>query len=56
MEQTFLVDGPVTTGLISKHINALGKRDDIGGHTIFAGQVRGDTIDNKKVKAIERNI
>lgn len=53
MEQIFLVDGPVTTGLISGHINALGKRDDTGGHSIFLGQVRGDIKDNKRVKAIE---
>lgn len=53
MEQSFLVNGPVTTGLISEHINALGKRDDTGGHAIFLGQVRSDKIDNKKVKAIE---
>lgn len=53
MNHTFLVDGPVTTVLISEHINALSKRDDTGGHSIFLGQVRSDIIDNRKVKSIE---
>ena len=53
MKQEFLVNGPVTAGLISEYISALGERDDTGGHSIFLGQVRGDIMENKKVVAIE---
>jgi len=48
-----LINGPVTQCLITLLIEQMGERTDIGGHSLFLGQVRTDEIDGKKVKAIE---
>lgn len=53
MEQKYLVEGPVSPSLIASYISGLGTYDDAGGHSIFIGQVRADTIDGRKVKGIE---
>jgi len=53
MKYQDLVEGPVTSKIISSYLNKLGERTDTGGHSIFMGQVRDDIVKNKKVKAIE---
>lgn len=49
----YLIEGPVTAGLIASEIENLGKRKDTGGHSIFLGQVRDDLSGSRRVKAIE---
>lgn len=49
----YIVKGPVTSEMISTVVSALGDRKDCGGHSIFLGQVRDDTVDGKRVAAIE---
>ena len=53
MEANYLIEGPVTQSLITQLMVKMGERNDIGGHSIFLGQVRADEIDGKRVKAIE---
>jgi molybdopterin synthase catalytic subunit len=48
-----LVDGPVTTSVISEIIAKGGNNYDSGAHSLFLGQVRRDLIEGKFVKAIE---
>jgi molybdopterin synthase catalytic subunit len=49
----FLINGPVTAGVIASRIAGLEGRRNSGGHSIFLGQVRGDIIDGREVIAID---
>ncbi len=51
--QMYLNDGPVRISDISGIIAKNSEMSDIGGHSLFIGQVRADIIDNKRVRAIE---
>jgi molybdopterin synthase catalytic subunit len=53
MGTKYLIDGPVTASVISKLIGELSLRRDVGGHSVFLGQVRADKINGKTVRAIE---
>lgn len=53
MSRTYLVDGPIHADLIGKYIGLLSLSREVGGHSIFIGQVREDLVDDLKVKAIE---
>jgi molybdopterin synthase catalytic subunit len=53
MEPNCLIDGPITLLVISRFMEKLGERTDIGGHSIFLGQVRADCVNSKQVKAID---
>jgi molybdopterin synthase catalytic subunit len=53
MEATYLTEGPVSPEIILKYIEKMNARTDAGGHSIFLGQVRADTVNGKTVKAIE---
>ncbi len=53
MSKKYLITGPVTPEIISSLIGTIGERTESGGHSVFFGQVRADTIGMKKVKAIE---
>jgi molybdopterin synthase catalytic subunit len=48
-----LIDGPVTTSVISATIAKSGENHDSGAHSLFLGQVRRDQIEGKYVRAIE---
>lgn len=48
-----LIQGPVTTSVISEAVAKGGENNDYGAHSLFLGQVRRDLIDGKYVKAIE---
>jgi len=48
-----LIDGPVTTSVISEVIAKGGENYDTEAHSLFLGQVREDQIEGKKVKAID---
>lgn len=51
--KNIFVQGPVSANFIADAIQKHSTRTDIGGHSIFLGQVRADMIDNKKVAAID---
>jgi molybdopterin synthase catalytic subunit len=46
-------NGPITPDFIGKNIQNHSTKKGIGGHSIFLGQVRADTIDGRQVAAIE---
>jgi len=48
-----LIQGPVTTSVISAAVAKGGENHDSGAHSLFLGQVRRDLIDGRYVKAIE---
>ena len=45
--------GPITASFIADSIQQHSSKTAIGGHSIFLGQVRADTIGGKEVTAIE---
>ena len=51
--KNIFIDGPVTADFIGKSIQNHSSKKDIGGHSIFLGQVRADKIDGRQVAAIE---
>ncbi len=48
-----LVDGPISPAFIAESIAKHSTKKNIGGHSIFLGQVRNDRMDNKEVLAID---
>ena len=46
-------EGAIAPSFIADSIAKHSSKTDIGGHSIFLGQVRADVIDEKKVAAIE---
>ncbi len=53
MSENALINGPITRDLISAELLLLADKTNLGGHSIFLGQVRGDIREGKKVIAIE---
>ena len=51
--KNIFVQGTIAASFVGDSIQKHSTRTDIGGHSIFLGQVRADTINDKKVKAIE---
>lgn len=51
--KNIFVHGPITTEFIAESIQKHSTKTEIGGHSIFLGQVRADIIDEKKVAFIE---
>lgn len=51
--KNIFVQGPIAASFIGDSIQKHNTKTEIGGHSIFLGQVRADTIDEKKVSAIE---
>jgi molybdopterin synthase catalytic subunit len=51
--KNIFVEGAISPAFIGEKIAAHQSKTGIGGHSIFLGQVRADTIENKKVVAIE---
>lgn len=47
------IEGPIPTAFIADAIQKHSQKTEIGGHSIFLGQVRNDTIEHHKVAAIE---
>jgi molybdopterin synthase catalytic subunit len=45
--------GPIAASFIAESIQKHDTKTNIGGHSIFLGQVRADEIDGKQVTAIE---
>jgi len=53
MSENILISGPITPEIISSLVSRLADNTELGGHSIFLGQVRSDMKGVKKVKAIE---
>lgn len=51
--KNIFVGGAISASFIAEKIQAHQDKLNIGGHSIFLGQVRADEIDNKTVTAIE---
>jgi molybdopterin synthase catalytic subunit len=51
--KNIFINGPVTADFIGKSIQNHSSKKDIGGHSIFLGQVRADKIDGQEVAGIE---
>ncbi len=51
--KNIFVQGPIASSFIGDSIQKHSSKTEIGGHSIFLGQVRADMIDGKKVSAIE---
>ncbi|MDP4285368.1 MAG: molybdenum cofactor biosynthesis protein MoaE [Bacteroidota bacterium] len=51
--KNIFVRGPVAASFIGASIQKHNTKTEIGGHSIFLGQVRADVIEEKKVVAIE---
>jgi molybdopterin synthase catalytic subunit len=51
--KNIFVQGPISAAFIAESIQQHNTKTEIGGHSIFLGQVRVDEVDNKKVRAIE---
>lgn len=53
MVKNYLIEGPVTAEVVANLMVKISERTDIGGHSIFLGQVRADGVNDKTVRAIE---
>jgi len=51
--RNIFVQGAINPSFIADSIQKHNTRTEIGGHSIFLGQVRADIIDEKKILAIE---
>jgi molybdopterin synthase catalytic subunit len=51
--KNIFVQGAITASFISDSIGKHSSKTEIGGHSIFFGQVRAESIDDKKVASIE---
>ncbi len=51
--RNIFVEGPIPSSFIGDSIQKHSSKKEIGGHSIFLGQVRADIIDGKLVEAID---
>ena len=51
--KNIFVHGPIASSFIADSIQKHSSKTDIGGHSIFLGQVRADKIEGKEVASIE---
>ncbi|MEP6748259.1 MAG: molybdenum cofactor biosynthesis protein MoaE [Bacteroidota bacterium] len=51
--KNIFVNGPIDASFIGDSIAKHRSKTEIGGHSIFLGQVRADIIEGKKVQAID---
>ena len=51
--KNIFVTGPIDPAFIADSIGRHSSKANIGGHSIFLGQVRNDIIDNKEVTAVD---
>lgn len=53
MIKSIFIAGAIPPSLIAESITKHSSKTDIGGHSIFLGQVRADSVDQHTVQAIE---
>jgi molybdopterin synthase catalytic subunit len=51
--RNIFVQGPIDPGFIGESIGKHRTKTEIGGHSIFLGQVRADSLEGKTIAAIE---
>jgi molybdopterin synthase catalytic subunit len=51
--KNIFVQGPIQASFVGESIAKHSTKTNIGGHSIFLGQIRADVIDEKVVKAID---
>lgn len=51
--KNIFVQGPIAAAFIGESIQSHSSKKNIGGHSIFLGQVRADPVEGKTVAAIE---
>ena len=51
--KNIFIQGPIAANFIGDSIQKHKTKTEIGGHSIFLGQVRADIIDDKRIIAIE---
>ncbi len=51
--KNIFVQGAISSSFIAESIQKHSSKTEIGGHSIFLGQVRADSIEGKKVAAID---
>lgn len=51
--KNIFVEGAISPAFIAERIGEHSNKKDIGGHSIFLGQVRADEVEGKKINAIE---
>lgn len=51
--KNIFVQGSIATSFIAESVQKHSSKTNIGGHSIFLGQVRADKIDGKEVASIE---
>jgi len=56
MAKHFFIEGAIKSKMIADSITSHSTKINIGAHDVFLGQVRGDLIDGKLVKAIEYTV
>lgn len=52
-KKNVFIEGAISPAFIADSIAKHGTKTEIGGHSLFLGQVRADKIDGKEVTAIE---
>ena len=52
MKNTFFIKGAIGTDIVSNSILEMSKKENMGAHSIFLGQVRNDIIGKKQVAEI----
>ncbi|MFZ1704518.1 MAG: molybdenum cofactor biosynthesis protein MoaE [Saprospiraceae bacterium] len=52
-KKNVFIDGPISPQFIMNSISSHSTKTEIGGHNIFLGQVRADSMENKVVSGIE---
>jgi molybdopterin synthase catalytic subunit len=53
IKKNYFIEGPIKLQFIADQIARHSRKQDIGAHSIFLGQVRADKIDSIKVNEIE---
>jgi len=51
--KNIFVQGPIAASFVAESIEKHKSKTDIGGHSIFLGQVRADKIEGREVSSIE---
>ena len=51
--KNIFVDGPIPSSFVAESIQKHSSKTGIGAHSIFLGQVRADSINGRKVVAID---
>jgi len=52
-KRNIFIEGPISPAFIAESISKHNTQTEIGGHSIFLGQVRADEVDDRKVAAID---